>query len=73
MAGGLGLSGTGAVSGLLQPIPGPRFPLSHIFRLQNQWVFGEVTLRTGCSQRIDTPAGCEAALSPSRASRQLPR
>lgn len=43
--------GTGAVSGLPQPIPGPRFPLSHIFRLQNQWVFGEVTLRTGCSQR----------------------
>lgn len=72
MAGGLRLD-TGAVSGLPQPIPGPRFSLSHIFRLQNQWVFGEVTLRTGCSQRIYTPAGCEAAQSPSRASCWLPR
>ena len=52
MAGGLGLSGTGAVSGLPQPIPGPRFALSHIFRLQNQWVCGEVTLRTGCGRGI---------------------
>lgn len=73
MAGGLGLSGTGAVSGLPQPIPAPRFALSHIFRLQNQWVFGEVTLRTGCSQRIYTRATATAALSPARASPCLPR
>lgn len=72
MAGGLRLD-TGAVSGLPQPIPGPRFSLSHIFRLQNQWVFAEVALRTGCSRRSYTPAGCEAAQSPARASWWLPR
>lgn len=65
MAGDAG-SRTGAVSGLPQPIPGPRFSLSHIFRLQNQWVFAEVRLRTGCSQHIYTPAGCQAVQSPSR-------
>lgn len=35
----LGLTSTGAVSVLPRPIPGPRFALSHIFRLQNRWVF----------------------------------